>query len=101
MEGDVSRGDRPREARLRGRMRHAHLACAALRLRAQRRAPSSFGAAQAGQEHHAAFEHDGVGGMGPSMAVEGATTAVVFEAYVERVLWPRACVKARWWSWTT
>jgi DDE superfamily endonuclease len=38
-----------------------------------------------------------VGGMGPSMAVEGATTAVVFEAYVERVLWPRACVKARWW----
>ena len=25
-------------------------------------------------------------GMGPSLAVEGATTAVVFEAYVERVL---------------
>jgi hypothetical protein len=29
-----------------------------------------------------------VGGMGPSLAVEGATTAVVFEAYVERVLAP-------------
>ena len=27
-------------------------------------------------------------GMGPSLAVEGATTAVVFEAYVERVLVP-------------
>ncbi len=29
-----------------------------------------------------------VEGMGPSLAVEGATTAVVFEAYVERVLAP-------------
>jgi transposase len=28
------------------------------------------------------------GGMGPSMAVEGATTSRVFEAYVERVLAP-------------
>jgi transposase len=28
------------------------------------------------------------GGMGPSMAVEGATTSGVFEAYVERVLAP-------------
>ena len=27
-------------------------------------------------------------GMGPSLAVEGATTALVFEAYVERVLTP-------------
>ncbi len=27
-------------------------------------------------------------GMGPSLAVEGATTALVFEAYVERVLGP-------------
>ena len=29
-----------------------------------------------------------VGGMGPSLAVEGATTARVFEAYVEKVLVP-------------
>src|SRR5436190_740577 len=28
------------------------------------------------------------GGMGPSMAVEGATTSGIFEAYVERVLAP-------------
>ena len=27
-------------------------------------------------------------GMGPSLTVEGATTAVVFEAYVEQVLAP-------------
>jgi DDE superfamily endonuclease len=27
-------------------------------------------------------------GMGPSLAVEGATTAVIFEAYVEKVLAP-------------
>jgi len=27
-------------------------------------------------------------GMGPSLAVEGATTKVVFEAYLERVLAP-------------
>jgi transposase len=32
-----------------------------------------------------------VEGMGPSLAVEGATTAVVFEAYVERVLAPSLC----------
>jgi len=29
-----------------------------------------------------------VEGMGPSLAVEGATTKAVFEAYVERVLAP-------------
>lgn len=31
----------------------------------------------------------GFEGMGPSLAVEGATTKVVFEAYVQRVLLPR------------
>ena len=30
----------------------------------------------------------GAGGMGPCLAVEGATTKTVFEAYVERVLAP-------------
>jgi hypothetical protein len=33
-------------------------------------------------------------GTGPSLAVEGATTAAVFEAYVERVLSPE-CVLVR------
>jgi transposase len=32
-----------------------------------------------------------VEGMGPSLAVEGATTGAVFEAYVERVLSPMLC----------
>ena len=31
-------------------------------------------------------------GMGPSLAVEGATTAAVFETYVEQVLSPMLCV---------
>jgi transposase len=31
------------------------------------------------------------GGMGPSLAVEGATTARVFETYVEKVLVPSLC----------
>jgi transposase len=30
-------------------------------------------------------------GMGPSLTVEGATTALVFEAYIERVLAPSLC----------
>ena len=30
-------------------------------------------------------------GMGPSLAVEGTTTSVVFEAYVEQVLAPTLC----------
>ena len=38
-----------------------------------------------------------VEGMGPSMAVEGATTARVFETYVERVLEPPRCARGRWW----
>ena len=33
-------------------------------------------------------------GTGPSLAVEGATTTAVFEAYVERVLSPE-CVLVR------
>lgn len=30
----------------------------------------------------------GAGGMGPCLTVEGATTKVVFETYVERILAP-------------
>jgi hypothetical protein len=33
------------------------------------------------------------GGIGPSLAVEGTTTARVFETYVEKVLVPQACVQ--------
>jgi hypothetical protein len=38
-------------------------------------------------------------GMGPSLAVEGSTTAEIFEAYLEQVLLP-GCRRVRWWSWT-
>jgi hypothetical protein len=40
-------------------------------------------------------------GMGPSLTVEGATTARVFEAYVEKVLAPSLRKEAGWRSWTT
>src|SRR5215207_5096344 len=87
MEGDGGRYGRAREARLRGRVRDAHFPGAHLRLRTQRRAITAFGAPQAGQEHDLAGEHelrgDGIyprGGRG--------NHAVVFEAYVERVLAP-------------
>jgi hypothetical protein len=42
----------------------------------------------AGQEHHALLTSLHAGGMGPPMAVEGATTARVFETYVKRLLAP-------------
>jgi hypothetical protein len=47
-----------------------------------------LGAAQPRQEHHTVLASMSVEGMGPSLAVEGATTARVFETYVERVLAP-------------
>ena len=59
-----------------------------LRIRAQRRAIAPSGAQKEGREYHAALEHDPLSGMGPSLAVEGATTARVFEAYVKKVLAP-------------
>ncbi len=48
----------------------------------------AFGASQAGQEHDLMLSSMTLSGMGPSMAVEGATTARVFESYVEKVLVP-------------
>ena len=36
-------------------------------------------------------------GMGASLAVEGATTARVFETYVKKVLVPSLRTKARSW----
>ncbi len=35
-------------------------------------------------------------GMGPSLAVEGATTSAVFETYMERILAP-SLRRVRWW----
>lgn len=39
-------------------------------------------------EHDAALEHESLEGMGPTLAVEGATTARVFETYAKEVLAP-------------
>jgi transposase len=47
----------------------------------------AFGAAKPGQEHDATFLHDHRRD-GALLAVEGATTARVFETYVEKVLVP-------------
>src|SRR5215203_434830 len=58
LAGDGGRDDRAREAPLRGRVRDAYLPGTPLRLRAQGRAPSSFGAPQEGQEHHDPREHE-------------------------------------------
>jgi hypothetical protein len=69
-------------------VRDAYLLGAALRLRTKRGAIAAFGASQAGQEHDLMLSSMTLSGMGPSLAVEGATTASVFEAYVEQVLAP-------------
>ncbi len=78
-----------REARLRGRMRAAHLALARVyghdapkgeRLRQS--VPRGRG------RNTTLISSMTTAGMGPSMAVAGATTAGAFEAYVERVLAP-------------
>src|SRR5215212_453456 len=64
LASDGGRGGRTGEAPLRGGVWDAHLPGAALRLRTQGRAITAFGAAQAGQEHDLALEHE-LGGDGP------------------------------------
>ena len=88
MEGDGGGEDRAREAGLRGRVRDAHFPGAHLRLRTQRRAITAFGAPRKRGKNTTLLASMSLEGMGPTLAVEGATTAVVFEAYVERVLAP-------------
>jgi DDE superfamily endonuclease len=39
----------------------------------------------------------GVEGMGHCLAVEGSTTAAVFETYVESGYLPQACAPGSWW----
>jgi transposase len=47
-----------------------------------------LGAPQPWSEHATTCEHELREGMGPSLAVEGATTTAIFEAYVQEVLSP-------------
>ena len=78
-------------------MRDAHLALSDPRLRAQGRAPVSAGAKRARGKNTTLLSSMSLEGMGPSLTVEGATTARVFEAYVEEVLVLLAYAKARSW----
>ncbi len=88
LEGYARRTDRSKAAGVRGRDGYQHLPFSSAGLVAASRAASQMvGAAQPWSEHDAAFEHDGRG-WGHSMAVEGATTKAVLEAYVEEVLAP-------------
>ena len=68
-----------------------HTSTMRLRARAprERRGHAAQGPAQPGQEEHDAADGEHLTpeeGMGPCAAVEGSTTAEVFEAYVEQVL---------------
>ena len=67
-------------------MRDAYLLGADLRLRAQRRAPVSVGTQKSRGKNTTLLSSMTIEGMGPSLTVEGATTARVFETYVEKVL---------------
>ncbi len=88
LAGDGGREDRCREIGVRGRVRHAHLLGAALRLRTKRQAIVRLSVPRKRGKNTTVLSSMTLSGMGPSLAVEGATTALVFETYVEQVLAP-------------
>lgn len=69
-------------------MRDSHFDGADLRIRAQRPAIAPSGAQRRRGKNTTLLWSMTLSGMGPSLAVEGATTARVFEAYVKKVLAP-------------
>ena len=69
-------------------MRDAYLGGADLRIYAPRGERLRLWVARRRGKNTALLSSMSLEGMGPSLAVEGATTSVVFEAYVERVLAP-------------
>ena len=88
LEDYGSRSGRPTEARVRRRDGHQHLALSVMYAysprgrRAYTKAPRNRGV-NTTLLASMSFE-----GMGPCLAVQGPTTATVFEAYVEKVLAP-------------
>jgi transposase len=84
----VSERVAPRAACLRGRDGDQHLPFALAGVVAQGTAGVLLSTPQPRQEHHSLLASMSVEGMGPTRAVEGATTAVVFETYVEKALGP-------------
>jgi hypothetical protein len=77
-----------------------HLALAALRLVEGGRALARQGSENWGK-NVTLLSSMSMEGMGPSVAVAGATTRAVFEASTSSRRSPRACAPGRWWSWTT
>src|SRR5215207_7077627 len=65
-----------------------HITCSSLRLLSQRKKGLHPGSAQPWSEHYVACEHESEGYGPVSKAVEGATSATIFESYLERVLAP-------------
>lgn len=59
-----------------------------------------LGTAQSRQEHTLVASMTTTG-MGPSLAIEGSTDAVVFETYVKQFLAPDLQPGQVSWSWTT
>ena len=89
LEGNAARPrDRRRAAGVRGRDGHQQLPSPALRLVAEGREGTLLCAAQPRAQHHAVLASMTAEGMGPCLAVEGATDRIVFEAYIEKVLLP-------------
>jgi hypothetical protein len=67
---------------------HQHIAFSDIRVVQEGGEGLRLGAPKSRQEHHRVLASMSMEGMGPSLTVEGATTARVFETYVERVLVP-------------
>jgi transposase len=88
MASDGGDGDRAGEAAVRGRVRDAHLLSAALYGYAPRGEQLRLSVPRKRGKNTTLLASMSSEGMGPTLAVDGATTALVFEAYVERVLAP-------------
>jgi transposase len=88
LEGDGRRASRTRAAALRRRDGHEHLVVSRVRLGAERPERACWSVPRNRGANTTVLSSMGVEGMGPSLTVEGSTTSVLFEAYVERVLAP-------------
>jgi hypothetical protein len=95
LEGDARPRDRPPAASVRGGDGDQHLPFCALYLVKERR-KSHCSVARNRGSNTTLLASMTVEGMGPCLAVEGASTAFVFEAYIEKVS-SRALDAGRWW----
>jgi hypothetical protein len=92
LAGDGGRGGGARESALRGRVRDAHLPLSDLYGYAPRGERLYLSVPRTRAKNTTVLSSMTLSGMGPSLAVEGATTTRVFETYVvEKVLVPSLC----------